>query len=237
MALGDGAKLVQLSRSLLFLFLTKRPSALYTYLQQAMSRLWRVANFMLSDYLQLPPPLMCTPNVPQGTLPLDHTHTAITCAAARAPTGFVAARPTSHSLAIPGSNDVADAIGALRAHGNARGSGDSDAQQVGGDSNTTGDSSTSTVLHPSQQPEIHGILPSSASAMAMAEALARRAEQVQEYQMLGSDTMEVVKRVLSTPPLPTYGGVEWVNHFQDGFRPGVDALLLCVHIAFSSSCS
>ena len=218
MALGDGAKLVQLSRSLMVLWLTKRPHALYMYLQQAMSRLWRVANFMLSDYLQLPPPLMCTPNTAQLAAPLEPASSLPT--EPSFPTGFVAPRSTSDSFPIPASGDGAPAVGDFDA---ANGSSleDSDTQQMGGASESTGtDSNTSTVFTAAQQPDIQGFLPSSASAMAMAEAVARRAEQVKEYQMLGADTMEVVKRVLATPPMPTYGGVEWVNHWQDSNGPG-----------------
>lgn len=231
MALGDGAKLVQLSRSLMFLFLTKRPAALYTYLQQAMSRLWRVANFMLSDYLQLPPPLMCTPI---GVLPmpsLQPSNSMLLDSSARASTGFVAARTTSDSFPITVSSDIGDEINTLNAYG-ARG--DSDVQQSGGASDTTtAHSSTSTVFNAGQQPELQGILPSSASAMAMAEALARRAEQVKDYNMLGSDTMEVVKRVLATPPMPTYGGVEWVNHWQGFGPPGAN--YYCPHCSGQAS--
>lgn len=223
MALGDGAKLVQLSRSLMFLFLTKRPSALYIYLQQAMSRLWRVANFMLSDYLQLPPPLMCTPNTAQGASPLEHATSLMSDLSMRVSTGFVAARATSDSLPIAMS-DAGDAVGALAAAGNGSSFAENDMQLGAGSHTTTADSNASTVFNASQQPGLHGFLPSSASAMAMAEALARRTEQVKEYQMLGSDTMEVVKRVLATPPMPTYGGVEWVNHWQDGRGPGTGSL-------------
>ena len=187
MALGDGAKLVQLSRSLMVLWLTKRPHALYMYLQQAMSRLWRVANFMLSDYLQLPPPLMCTPNTAQIAVQLEPSNSLLT--EPSWPAGFVAPRSTSDSFPIPASSDVAafDAeTGSSLEH--------SEQQQLGGASEpATADSSSSSVFTTAQQPEVQGFLPSSASAMAMAEAVARRAEQVKEYQMLGADTMEVVK--------------------------------------------
>jgi hypothetical protein len=51
MALDEGAVLVQLSRAVFVSFLAERPKALQIYLEQGVSRLWRVANFMLSDYL------------------------------------------------------------------------------------------------------------------------------------------------------------------------------------------
>lgn len=61
MALDDGAVLVQLSRALFLAFLASRPNALQIYLQQGVARLWRVANFILSEYLSLPMPLTATP--------------------------------------------------------------------------------------------------------------------------------------------------------------------------------
>ena len=54
MALEDGAVLVQLSRALFLKFIVEHPSALQIYLQQAIARLWRVAHFVLHDYLNLP---------------------------------------------------------------------------------------------------------------------------------------------------------------------------------------
>lgn len=61
MALDDGAVLVQLSRALFLAFLASRPNALQIYLQQGVARLWRVAKFILSDYLNLPLPLTAAP--------------------------------------------------------------------------------------------------------------------------------------------------------------------------------
>lgn len=61
MALDDGAVLVQLSRALFLAFLASRPNALQIYLQQGVARLWRVAKFILSDYLNLPMPLTAAP--------------------------------------------------------------------------------------------------------------------------------------------------------------------------------
>lgn len=62
MALEDGAVLVQLSRALFLAFLASRPNALQIYLQQGVARLWRVAKFILSDYLNLPMPLTAFPS-------------------------------------------------------------------------------------------------------------------------------------------------------------------------------
>jgi hypothetical protein len=53
MALHEGAVLVQLSREVFVSFLAERPKALQIYLEQGLARLWRVANFILSDYLDL----------------------------------------------------------------------------------------------------------------------------------------------------------------------------------------
>lgn len=212
MALGDGAKLVQLSRSLMFLFLTKRPSALYIYLQQAMSRLWRVANFMLSDYLQLPPPLQCTPCTVLATAPVEATNSVLSDS-------------STAGLVAPNGGNVGEGVGTFDTNGGTSNAGDNDTHQGRGTSDTTtGESLISTVFSGGQQSEQQGKDPS--SAIEMAKALARRAAQVKEYDMLGSDTMEVVKRVLATPPMPTYGGVEWVNHWQDGHAPGVQCCTL-----------
>ena len=53
MALHEGAVVVQLSREVFVAFLAERPKALQIYLEQGVARLWRVANFILSDYLDL----------------------------------------------------------------------------------------------------------------------------------------------------------------------------------------
>jgi hypothetical protein len=53
MALDEGAVLVQLSRKVFVSFIAENPKALQIYLEQGVSRLWRVANFILSDYLAL----------------------------------------------------------------------------------------------------------------------------------------------------------------------------------------
>jgi lysophospholipid hydrolase len=53
-ALEEGAMLVEISRELFMEFVTQKPRALQVYLQQAIARLWRVANFVLNDTLQIP---------------------------------------------------------------------------------------------------------------------------------------------------------------------------------------
>jgi hypothetical protein len=44
----------QVPRALFLQFVGSHPRALLLYLQQALARLWRVAHFMLSDYLSMP---------------------------------------------------------------------------------------------------------------------------------------------------------------------------------------
>ena len=53
-ALGEGAVLVEISRTLFMDFVTKKPRTLQVYLQQAIARLWRVAHFVLNDTLGIP---------------------------------------------------------------------------------------------------------------------------------------------------------------------------------------
>ena len=53
MALDEGAVLVQLPRAVFLAFIADHPKTLQVYLEQGLSRLWRVANFILSDYLAL----------------------------------------------------------------------------------------------------------------------------------------------------------------------------------------
>ncbi len=52
-ALDEGCVMVQLPRPLFMAFVRSHPQALLLYLQQGLARLWRVAHFMLSDFLQL----------------------------------------------------------------------------------------------------------------------------------------------------------------------------------------
>ena len=54
---GDqGAKLVRIGQKELFQFIDKHPRTLETYVTQAVARLWRVAHFVLVDFLGLPKP-------------------------------------------------------------------------------------------------------------------------------------------------------------------------------------
>lgn len=53
MALDEGCTMVQLPRPLFMAFVRSHPQALLLYLQQGLARLWRVAHFMLSDFLAL----------------------------------------------------------------------------------------------------------------------------------------------------------------------------------------
>ncbi|KAA6424227.1 MAG: cyclic nucleotide-binding domain, partial [Trebouxia sp. A1-2] len=52
-ALGQGAQLVQVSHQLFMSFVMARPRTLQIYLHKALARLWRVAHFVLSDFLNL----------------------------------------------------------------------------------------------------------------------------------------------------------------------------------------
>ncbi|MEW5319460.1 MAG: hypothetical protein WDW38_010611 [Sanguina aurantia] len=52
-ALEQGCMLVQVSRSLFMDFIQRHPRALLLYLQQGIARLWRVAHFVLDEFLQL----------------------------------------------------------------------------------------------------------------------------------------------------------------------------------------
>ena len=54
-ALESGAKLQRVTRSIFMQFVSRRPLALQTYLEQAISRLWRVSSYMVHEILQLPP--------------------------------------------------------------------------------------------------------------------------------------------------------------------------------------
>ncbi len=45
--------MVQLPRRVFMDFVASHPRALMLYLQQGLARLWRVAHFMLSDFLSL----------------------------------------------------------------------------------------------------------------------------------------------------------------------------------------
>ena len=53
-AMSDGAKVVRVSQSVFLDFVQKHPHTLQLYLQQAIARLWRVAQFSLIDFLELP---------------------------------------------------------------------------------------------------------------------------------------------------------------------------------------
>jgi lysophospholipid hydrolase len=114
MALDQGAVLVQLSRPLFMQFINENPEALLTYLQQGMARLWRVANFVLHDFLKLPPTSMA-PMLPgpathpyeparsaNGFSPTFNPMSPLASArddAAGAETTF--SLPDSHSVALP----------------------------------------------------------------------------------------------------------------------------------------
>jgi lysophospholipid hydrolase len=50
----EGCRLVVVSRQLFLTFVAAHPRSLHTYLTQAIARLWRVAHFVLADYLGLP---------------------------------------------------------------------------------------------------------------------------------------------------------------------------------------
>jgi len=53
-SMEHGARLVRIRQDALFAFIRKHPRALETYLQQAVARLWRVAHFVLVDFLGIP---------------------------------------------------------------------------------------------------------------------------------------------------------------------------------------
>ena len=53
-ALENGARLQRVSRNVFMQFVSRRPLALQTYLEQAVSRLWRVSSYMVHDFLHLP---------------------------------------------------------------------------------------------------------------------------------------------------------------------------------------
>ncbi|KAK9808186.1 hypothetical protein WJX73_006212 [Symbiochloris irregularis] len=53
-ALEGGALLTQVSRELFMQFIASKPRTLQIYLHKAIARLWRVAHFMLGDFLNLP---------------------------------------------------------------------------------------------------------------------------------------------------------------------------------------
>ena len=50
----DGARLVRVKQATLMEFIRAHPHTLETYVQQAVARLWRVAHFVLVDFLGLP---------------------------------------------------------------------------------------------------------------------------------------------------------------------------------------
>ncbi|EIE18912.1 patatin-domain-containing protein, partial [Coccomyxa subellipsoidea C-169] len=52
-AMEEGATLVNVSRDLFMSFIAAKPRTLQIYLHKAMARLWRVAHFVLSDFLAL----------------------------------------------------------------------------------------------------------------------------------------------------------------------------------------
>lgn len=47
---------MQISQRLFLDFIAAKPRTLQIYLQKAMARLWRVAHFVLSDFLDMPLP-------------------------------------------------------------------------------------------------------------------------------------------------------------------------------------
>ena len=53
-AMRDGAKVVQVSQAVFLEFVRRHPHTLQQYLQQAIARLWRVAQFTLIDFLGMP---------------------------------------------------------------------------------------------------------------------------------------------------------------------------------------
>ena len=53
---AEGARLVRIGQKELFAFIAKHPRTLETYVTQAVARLWRVAHFVLVDFLGLPRP-------------------------------------------------------------------------------------------------------------------------------------------------------------------------------------
>jgi lysophospholipid hydrolase len=53
---AEGARLVRIGQKELFAFIAKHPRTLETYVTQAVARLWRVAHFVLVDFLGLPKP-------------------------------------------------------------------------------------------------------------------------------------------------------------------------------------
>ena len=53
---AEGARLVRIGQKELFAFIRKHPRTLETYVTQAVARLWRVAHFVLVDFLGLPRP-------------------------------------------------------------------------------------------------------------------------------------------------------------------------------------
>jgi hypothetical protein len=53
-ALQHGALLARVSRAQFLEFVVQRPEVLALYLQQGIARLWRVAHFVISDFLQFP---------------------------------------------------------------------------------------------------------------------------------------------------------------------------------------
>ncbi|GAB4820172.1 hypothetical protein N2152v2_007218 [Parachlorella kessleri] len=67
-ALEEGCTLVQVPRALFLRFVLECPKALQIYLQKAIGRLWRVAHFVLTDFLDLP--LESLPAPPPAASPL-----------------------------------------------------------------------------------------------------------------------------------------------------------------------
>jgi len=73
-AQAGGCRLVVVSRALFLAFVRAHPKSLHTYLTQAIARLWRVAHFVLADYLGLP-------RAAQERLPLGPAVNAVNAAA------------------------------------------------------------------------------------------------------------------------------------------------------------
>jgi lysophospholipid hydrolase len=99
-AQAGGARLVVVSRPLFLSFVARHPRSLHTYLTQALARLWRVAHFVLADFLGLPrsvqeradgggaggdaaPPEAFAPDGPLASLGAGGAHGAALAAAGR----------------------------------------------------------------------------------------------------------------------------------------------------------
>jgi len=77
-AQAEGCRLVVVSRALFLSFVAAHPRSLHTYLTQAIARLWRVAHFVLAEYLGLPRSaqerLPAAPTAEAGEAPVGSCH-------------------------------------------------------------------------------------------------------------------------------------------------------------------